>query len=201
MLLTIFWAVFFLVCPAFILWICSKNKFLDNIGAIVLCYIIGLLIGNVGILPDNIAPLQDTLNMLVIPIALPLIFLVGITFLYIVIKFNQNFIDPFIIFKGNNKKLIFYMLLIGIFPSGLGYIFWYSALNKIGVNKTTFFVYLEPLLTTTLSISFLKEKLMFKHIISAFLIITGLIIFEQYNFILFYYKRFSKNILKSPNKS
>ncbi|RKY55174.1 MAG: hypothetical protein DRP93_03860 [Candidatus Neomarinimicrobiota bacterium] len=74
MLLTIFWAVFFLVCPAFILWICSKNKFLDNIGAIVLCYIIGLLIGNVGILPDNIAPLQDTLNMLVIPIALPLIF-------------------------------------------------------------------------------------------------------------------------------
>lgn len=133
--------------------------------------------------------------------ALPLIFFVGITFLYIVIKFNKNIIDPFIIFKANNKKLVFYMLLIGIFPSGLGYIFWYSALNKIGANKTTFFVYLEPLLTTTLSISFLKEKLMPKHIISAILIISGLIIFEQYNFILFYYKQFSKNILKSLNKS
>ena len=74
MLSIILWSLFFLGCPAFILWICSKNKFLDSIGAIVLCYAVGLLVGNIGILPDNIVPLQDTLNMLVIPIALPLIF-------------------------------------------------------------------------------------------------------------------------------
>ena len=74
MLSTILWSLFFLGCPAFILWICSKSKFLDSIGAIVLCYAVGLLIGNIGIFPDNIASLQDTLNMLVIPIALPLVF-------------------------------------------------------------------------------------------------------------------------------
>jgi uncharacterized membrane protein len=74
MLSTILWSVIFLACPAFVLWICSKSKFLDNVGAIVICYGIGLVIGNVGILPENILGTQETLNMLVIPLALPLIF-------------------------------------------------------------------------------------------------------------------------------
>jgi uncharacterized membrane protein len=74
MLSTVLWAVFFLACPAFILWICSRNKFLDSVGAIVLCYGVGLLIGNIGVFPENIIEVQDVFNMLVIPLALPLIF-------------------------------------------------------------------------------------------------------------------------------
>lgn len=74
MLITIVWILFYLICPAIILYFCSKNKFMDNVGAIVFCYILGLIVGNVGILPENIAVVQDTMNTLVIPIALPLIF-------------------------------------------------------------------------------------------------------------------------------
>ena len=74
MLSTILWSLFFLGCPALILWICSKNKFLDSVGAIVLCYGIGILIGNVGILPGNITEVQSIFNMLTIPLALPLFF-------------------------------------------------------------------------------------------------------------------------------
>ncbi|MFA5435731.1 MAG: DUF819 family protein [Candidatus Neomarinimicrobiota bacterium] len=74
MFITIIWVLFYLLCPALILRICSKNKFMDSVGAIVFCYLIGLIIGNVGILPDNITVIQDTMNTLVIPIALPLIF-------------------------------------------------------------------------------------------------------------------------------
>ncbi|MCK4813720.1 MAG: DUF819 family protein [Candidatus Marinimicrobia bacterium] len=74
MFLTILWVLFFLACPAFILWAASKSKFLDSLGAIVICYVVGLIIGNIGILPDDITATQDTLNMLVIPLALPLIF-------------------------------------------------------------------------------------------------------------------------------
>ncbi len=74
MLTTILWVVFFLACPAFILWVCSKNKFLDSVGAIVLCYVAGLILGNIGIFPESIVSIQDTMNMLVIPLALPLIF-------------------------------------------------------------------------------------------------------------------------------
>ncbi len=74
MLSTILWSLFFLACPAFILWICSKNKFLDSVGAIVICYAIGILIGNVRILPENIGDVQGIFNTLTIPLALPLVF-------------------------------------------------------------------------------------------------------------------------------
>jgi len=74
MLSTILWSLFFLACPAFILWLCSKNKFLDSVGAIVLCYAIGILIGNIGILPKNIGDVQSVFNMVTIPLALPLVF-------------------------------------------------------------------------------------------------------------------------------
>lgn len=74
MLLTILWVIFFLSCPALVLWLCSKNRIFDSVGSIVICYVIGLIIGNVQVFPDNILEVQDTLNMLVIPLALPLIF-------------------------------------------------------------------------------------------------------------------------------
>lgn len=74
MLSTILWVLFYLACPAFVLWLCSKNKFLDSLGAIVVCYVIGLIIGNIGVFPKDIFGVQETLNMLVIPLALPLIF-------------------------------------------------------------------------------------------------------------------------------
>ncbi|MFA6618095.1 MAG: DUF819 family protein [Candidatus Neomarinimicrobiota bacterium] len=71
---TILWSLFFLACPAFTLWLCSKSKFLDSVGAIVLCYGIGILIGNIGVFPDNIFKVHNVFNMLTIPLALPLVF-------------------------------------------------------------------------------------------------------------------------------
>lgn len=74
MFLTILWVLFFLAAPAAILWVCAKVKFLDIIGPVVVCYILGILIGNTGVLPENIFDIQDLLTTLVIPLALPLIF-------------------------------------------------------------------------------------------------------------------------------
>jgi uncharacterized membrane protein len=74
MFLTILWVIVFLAAPAAILWICSKVKFLDIIGPVVVCYVLGIIIGNVGIFPENIFEIQDLLTTLVIPLALPLIF-------------------------------------------------------------------------------------------------------------------------------
>jgi len=74
MFLSILWVMVFLAAPAAILWLCSKVKFLDIIGPVVVCYILGILIGNIGIFPENIFEIQDLLTTLVIPLALPLIF-------------------------------------------------------------------------------------------------------------------------------
>mgnify|MGYP006420028571 CR=1 FL=1 len=54
MFLTILYVLFFLAAPAAILWSCSKVKFLDIIGPVVVCYILGIIIGNAGIFPENI---------------------------------------------------------------------------------------------------------------------------------------------------
>jgi uncharacterized membrane protein len=74
MITNIIWVLFYLFCPALILYLCSKNKLLDSVGAIVLCYVLGLIIGNIGIFPEHIASIQDAMNTVVIPLALPLIF-------------------------------------------------------------------------------------------------------------------------------
>jgi len=71
---TIFWAVFFLLFPVLVIYLCQKLPVLNKLGAVIICYAVGILIGNIGILPENIFGIQDTLMTLVIPLAIPLIF-------------------------------------------------------------------------------------------------------------------------------
>jgi len=59
--------------PAFIVWITLKNKTLDKIGAVVISYIIGLIIGNLGLIPEQYLGFQETVSEVVIAIAIPLI--------------------------------------------------------------------------------------------------------------------------------
>lgn len=44
--------LFYLFTPLLILYLCKKYSFLDKIGAVVLAYIIGIILGNCGILPS-----------------------------------------------------------------------------------------------------------------------------------------------------
>ncbi len=74
MFITILWVLFFLAAPAAIVWLCSKVTFLDILGPVVVCYILGIVVGNIGVFPENIFALQDLLTTLAIPLALPLIF-------------------------------------------------------------------------------------------------------------------------------
>jgi uncharacterized membrane protein len=70
----IFWAVFFVLFPALVIYLCQRFPVLNKLGAVVICYAVGILIGNIGVLPENIFGVQDTLMTLVIPLAIPLIF-------------------------------------------------------------------------------------------------------------------------------
>jgi len=70
----IFWAVFFVLFPALVIYLCQRFPVLNKLGAVVICYAVGILIGNIGVLPENIFGIQDTLMTLVIPLAIPLIF-------------------------------------------------------------------------------------------------------------------------------
>ena len=74
MFLTIGWVLFYLVMPGIVLYAASRVAFLDTIGSVVICYGIGLLLGNIGVLPDDFTGTQELLTTVTVPLALPLVF-------------------------------------------------------------------------------------------------------------------------------
>ena len=70
----VFWTAFYVLFPVLVLYLCHKHASLNKLGAVVICYIVGMAVGNAGILPENILEIQNLLTTLTIPLALPLIF-------------------------------------------------------------------------------------------------------------------------------
>jgi len=67
--------LFFLLFPLFILRLCHRYSFLSKIGAVVMAYVVGFVIGNLGLLPmiEGHARVQELLTTLTIPVAIPLL--------------------------------------------------------------------------------------------------------------------------------
>ena len=72
--MTIFWIFFFVLFPVLVIYLSQRFSFLNRLGSVVICYAVGILIGNIGVLPENIFGTQDMFMTLTIPIAIPLIF-------------------------------------------------------------------------------------------------------------------------------
>ncbi len=68
------WIIFFITFPIFIMYLCGKVELLDKIGAVVLCYAAGIIVGNLGFFPKNILSVQNTMTSASIALALPLLF-------------------------------------------------------------------------------------------------------------------------------
>lgn len=64
---------FYFAFPILIIWLTTKSRTADKIGAVVICYAIGLIIGNIGVIPNEMKDFQNTLTEAVIGIAIPLI--------------------------------------------------------------------------------------------------------------------------------
>lgn len=73
MLSTVILVLFYVATPALILYLCHKSSFLDKIGAVLLSYFIGLVIGNLGILPESAKQIQELITTITIPLAIPLL--------------------------------------------------------------------------------------------------------------------------------
>lgn len=65
--------IFFLVMPALIIHFAGKYLLLRKAGSVVIAYALGLIIGNIGLIPEESLPLQETITNLSIVIALPLL--------------------------------------------------------------------------------------------------------------------------------
>jgi len=65
--------LFYLLTPFAILHLCHKFPFVNKLGAVFIAYLVGLVVGNVGILPVGSAGIQDALTSITIPLAIPLL--------------------------------------------------------------------------------------------------------------------------------
>lgn len=62
----------YIVTPAVVLWLCRKIKILNKIGPVLLLYLIGILLGNSGIISDEAFKIQDIIVTVIIPLAIPM---------------------------------------------------------------------------------------------------------------------------------
>ena len=62
----------YIITPAAILWLTAKVPFLKKIGPVLLLYLVGIVLGNSGLVPDSAYDLQDLIVTIIIPLAIPL---------------------------------------------------------------------------------------------------------------------------------
>lgn len=65
--------VFFVVTPIIVIILEQKFKMVRKLGGVLICYILGALVGNLGLLPAGAEVYQDWFTKLAVPLALPLI--------------------------------------------------------------------------------------------------------------------------------
>jgi drug/metabolite transporter (DMT)-like permease len=71
------------------------------------------------------------------------------------------------------------VLFLGIGCSGLGYLFWYAALERIEVSQAAAFLHLEPLVTLGASVALLGETVAAATIIGGLLVLCGVSIVQR----------------------
>lgn len=76
---TIFLSALICLTPAGVLWLCRRFKILNKIGPVLILYALGIIIGNSGLMKDELPFVQDILSNATVPLAIPLM-LFGCTF-------------------------------------------------------------------------------------------------------------------------
>ncbi|MBN2863328.1 MAG: DUF819 family protein [Bacteroidales bacterium] len=64
---------FFMLTPMLVIFLEDKYRIVKKVGGVLICYILGALVGNLGILPEGADVYQNMFTNLTVPLALPLI--------------------------------------------------------------------------------------------------------------------------------
>jgi uncharacterized membrane protein len=66
-------ALVYILGPVGLLWACKKSNFLNKFGTVALAYILGIVLGNIGLIKPEMKPMQDNFTSVTIALALPLL--------------------------------------------------------------------------------------------------------------------------------
>ena len=66
-------AILFILLPAPIIWLNNRVKIVEKIGIVIICYALGMVVGNIGVIPESFSGIQTTIQDVSVCLALPLI--------------------------------------------------------------------------------------------------------------------------------
>lgn len=64
---------FYLIFPAVVICLCLRFPAVNKVGAVVICYVVGITMGNIDILPEGVERIQESVSEAAIALALPLL--------------------------------------------------------------------------------------------------------------------------------
>lgn len=147
--------LFYILSPWLILFLCHRYRFVNKIGAIVIAYAVGLILGNIGILPriDGSDKTLELLITLTIPIAIPLILLSSnvknyfklakvsmLSMLFAFIAALTTVIGGFFLFRGQGINELWDVsgMLFGLYTGGTPNLA--SIKVALGADETNFMI-------------------------------------------------------------
>ncbi len=71
------------------------------------------------------------------------------------------------------------LVFLGLGCSGLAYLFWYGALERIETSRVAAFLYLEPLVTLAAAVSWLGEEVGLMTVIGGLLVLAGVALVQR----------------------
>jgi drug/metabolite transporter (DMT)-like permease len=71
------------------------------------------------------------------------------------------------------------VLFLGICCSGLGYLFWYGALEKLEVSRVAAFLYIEPIVTLAAAVMLLNEKVTLVTVAGGLLVLFSVFVIQR----------------------
>jgi drug/metabolite transporter (DMT)-like permease len=81
-------------------------------------------------------------------------------------------------YRGLSSSTLIAILFLGVGCSGLGYLLWYAALERIEASKVAAFLYLEPLVTLVAAVALLGEPVALTTVLGGVLVLTGVLIVQ-----------------------
>ncbi len=126
-------AVFYVFMPMLILHLCHRYRYVNKLGAVMIAYLLGLILGNIGILPERAGEVQDLLTTLTIPLALPLLLfsmdikkwlsMAGktmLSMLFALVGVLSTVVIGYLLFSGHGVEDLWKVsgMLIGVYTGG-----------------------------------------------------------------------------------
>jgi len=168
----------FISLAGVVLMITGKNMQIDvDAFGLILLFIAVFAAVGYGVMLNKISTVVHPVWLIAIQNTVAIVYFLP---LFLVMRETQSFdYEPVFTFLTSQQEMWFSMLVLSIFCSSLAFIFFSTAIAKIGVARSTVFTNLVPIFAALTSFFILGEYLTVSKIVGIFVVIFGLVLTQK----------------------